>query len=344
MAIERELEARGWLGLPAGAGAGASTGRCCEERAPGRVHRRDRARLRAAGGGMLDVDTVASPGSWEAALHSAGGAVRAVEALLGGRGATSRSAALRPPGPPRGARAGDGLLPVQQRRRRGARTRSTITAPSGCWCSTGTSITATARTTSSTGRDEVLYASIHQSPLYPGTGPLTDNGTGAGEGYTVNLPVPPGTGHDEWLSLVQHVVAPIARAYEPRLVDRVRRLRRAPRRPARACELTEETYAAMTASMRDAVRPSWTRRCCSCSRAATTSVRWPRSSRRPSRRAGACGASRPRAGPAERSLARCGREPLRAVLADAGCSLGASEGRRVVDTRRPCPPQRLPSV
>ena len=46
----------------------------------------------------------------------------------------------------------------------------------------------------------------------------TDSGAGAGEGYTVNLPVPPGSGHDEWLSLVQHVVAPIARAYEPRLL------------------------------------------------------------------------------------------------------------------------------
>ena len=42
--------------------------------------------------------------------------------------------------------------------------------------------------------DAVLYVSIHQSPLYPGTGALTDNGAGAGEGYTVNLPVPPGAG------------------------------------------------------------------------------------------------------------------------------------------------------
>src|SRR6266516_3848599 len=38
--------------------------------------------------------------------------------------------------------------------------------------------------------DSVLYASIHQSPLYPGTGALSESGAGAGEGYTVNLPVP----------------------------------------------------------------------------------------------------------------------------------------------------------
>ena len=41
---------------------------------------------------------------------------------------------------------------------------------------------------------EVLYASIHQAPLYPGTGAAADVGSGAGEGYTVNLPVPPGSG------------------------------------------------------------------------------------------------------------------------------------------------------
>ena len=40
----------------------------------------------------------------------------------------------------------------------------------------------------------VLYVSIHESPLYPGTGPATDAGSGPGEGYTVNLPVPAGSG------------------------------------------------------------------------------------------------------------------------------------------------------
>ena len=48
--------------------------------------------------------------------------------------------------------------------------------------------------------DEVLYASIHQSPLYPGTGRARRRAAPAtGEGYTVNLPVPGGSGHDEWL-------------------------------------------------------------------------------------------------------------------------------------------------
>ncbi|HST33612.1 MAG TPA: histone deacetylase, partial [Solirubrobacteraceae bacterium] len=58
----------------------------------------------------------------------------------------------------------------------------------------------------------------HQSPLYPGSGPLSDVGSGAGEGYTLNLPVPPGSGEELWLSLVEHVVIPAARAFAPDLV------------------------------------------------------------------------------------------------------------------------------
>jgi acetoin utilization deacetylase AcuC-like enzyme len=67
-------------------------------------------------------------------------------------------------------------------------------------------------------RPDVLYASLHQWPHYPGTGPLEDAGTGAGEGYTINLPVPAGSGEELWLSLLDHVVLPAARAFRPDLV------------------------------------------------------------------------------------------------------------------------------
>jgi acetoin utilization deacetylase AcuC-like enzyme len=67
-------------------------------------------------------------------------------------------------------------------------------------------------------RKDVLFASIHQSPLYPGTGPLSDVGSGSGEGYTLNLPVAPGSGEELWLSLTEHVVIPAARAFAPDLV------------------------------------------------------------------------------------------------------------------------------
>jgi acetoin utilization deacetylase AcuC-like enzyme len=65
---------------------------------------------------------------------------------------------------------------------------------------------------------EVLFASIHQWPFYPGGGALSDAGSGAGEGYTINLPVPAGAGEDEWLAYLEHIVLPVARDYEPNLV------------------------------------------------------------------------------------------------------------------------------
>jgi acetoin utilization deacetylase AcuC-like enzyme len=65
---------------------------------------------------------------------------------------------------------------------------------------------------------EVLFASIHQSPFWPGTGPLSDVGEGEGEGYSINLPVPAGTGEAAFLSLVEHLVIPVARQYCPDLI------------------------------------------------------------------------------------------------------------------------------
>ena len=44
----------------------------------------------------------------------------------------------------------------------------------------------------------VLFVSIHESPLYPGTGAASDTGEGEGQGFTVNLPVPPGAGDAEY--------------------------------------------------------------------------------------------------------------------------------------------------
>jgi acetoin utilization deacetylase AcuC-like enzyme len=67
-------------------------------------------------------------------------------------------------------------------------------------------------------RRDVLYVSIHQSPLYPGSGPTHDVGSGDAEGYTVNLPVPPGSGEPLWGSLVQHIVMPVIKAFEPDVI------------------------------------------------------------------------------------------------------------------------------
>ena len=65
---------------------------------------------------------------------------------------------------------------------------------------------------------DVLFASLHQYPFWPGTGALTDSGSGEGEGFSINLPVPEGSGEDVFCGLVEHVVLPAARAFDPDLV------------------------------------------------------------------------------------------------------------------------------
>ena len=64
-------------------------------------------------------------------------------------------------------------------------------------------------------RDDVLYASIHQSPLYPGTGSLAERGVGAGEGFTVNVPLPPGATGDVARAALAEVIAPAVDRFGP---------------------------------------------------------------------------------------------------------------------------------
>jgi acetoin utilization deacetylase AcuC-like enzyme len=168
------------------------------------------------GGGALDPDTVMSLGSYRAALHAAGGAVALVDALVAGE-APAGFCGLRPPG------------------------HHAEPAHAMGFCLFNNVAVAARHALDSLGIErvfildwdvhhgngtndvfhsspEVLFASIHQSPLYPGTGPLSDRGSGAGEGYTINLPVPPYSGEEVWLPLVEHIAVPAAREFEPQLI------------------------------------------------------------------------------------------------------------------------------
>ena len=66
----------------------------------------------------------------------------------------------------------------------------------------------------------VLYISLHQDPrtLYPGTGFVWQIGEGAGEGYNVNVPLPPGTGDDTYLYALEKVFVPLAEEFQPDVV------------------------------------------------------------------------------------------------------------------------------
>ena len=61
----------------------------------------------------------------------------------------------------------------------------------------------------------VLYVSMHEFPLYPGTGRLDETGTGEGEGCTVNFPFPAGTTGDAYLAAVDELVVPVTEAFAP---------------------------------------------------------------------------------------------------------------------------------
>jgi acetoin utilization deacetylase AcuC-like enzyme len=245
-AIESALEARGWLGFEREQAPAVETDQL-EAVHPSSYIEAIR-RICEQGGGMLDLDTVASAASFDAALHSAGGAVRAVDALLAGA-AEVAFCGLRPPGHHAESARAMGFcifnnIAIAARHALDSRgIERVLVLDWDVHHGNGTNDIFHAT-------DAVLYASIHQSPLYPGTGPLSDSGSAAGKGYTVNLPVPPGSGHDEWLSLVTHVVVPVARSYRPQLLLVSAGFDAHRDDPLANCLLIEQTYAAMAAAMR----------------------------------------------------------------------------------------------
>ena len=67
-------------------------------------------------------------------------------------------------------------------------------------------------------RDDVFLFSSHRYPFYPGTGALEEIGEGAGEGYTVNVPLSPGQSDDVHWALYESLLRPIAEEFKPELV------------------------------------------------------------------------------------------------------------------------------
>ncbi|HEU0001144.1 MAG TPA: histone deacetylase [Ktedonobacteraceae bacterium] len=64
----------------------------------------------------------------------------------------------------------------------------------------------------------VLYFSTHQSPFYPGTGLADERGEGAGEGTTINVPLPASTGYETFEPVFRQVMAPAADRFDPQLI------------------------------------------------------------------------------------------------------------------------------
>jgi acetoin utilization deacetylase AcuC-like enzyme len=246
VAIERHLDDTGWFGFERRDAPAVSRELLELCHTPQYVAAIER--LCAAGGGYIDDDTLVSSGSWEAALRSAGGAVAVVDALLEEQ-APAAFAAGRPPG------------------------HHALAARAMGFCLFNNVAVAALHALTVRGLErvlildwdvhhgngtndifhssaEVLYASIHESPLFPGTGPASDRGAGAGEGFTLNLPVPTGSGDAEFCELVDSTVIPRAREYRPQLILISAGYDAHAEDPLAGCSMSEDGYATMTTAMR----------------------------------------------------------------------------------------------
>jgi acetoin utilization deacetylase AcuC-like enzyme len=204
------------------------------------------------GGGHLDADTPISPESWRAAVTAAGTGIAAVDALATGAG-DAAFLALRPPGhharPAQGmgfclinnvavaaaelAERGERVLIVDYDAHHGNGTQEIFYAD-----------------------PRVMYVSFHEWPLYPGTGRHDEIGTGAGEGTTVNVPLPAGATGDVYLRALDDVVAPQVDGFAPTwvLISAGFDAHRAD--PLTGLGLSAGDYAAITARVAEWAAPS----------------------------------------------------------------------------------------
>jgi acetoin utilization deacetylase AcuC-like enzyme len=246
VAIERELAARGHLGYER-VSSPAVARSVLEAVHPAR-HVERIERMAARGGARIDADTVVSAGSFTAAAHACGGAVSLVDRLVDGSAPTGFSI-HRPPGHHAEAERAMGFclfnsVAVAARHALDAHGLERVMIVD--WDvhhGNGTNDIFHAE-------PRVLFCSIHQSPLYPGTGPASDTGSGPGRGFTVNLPVAPGSGDPEFRSLIDHVVVPLARSYAPQLLLVSAGFDAHAEDPLAECRVTDDGYAAMARSLR----------------------------------------------------------------------------------------------
>ena len=214
VAIERTLVDADWVGMDLLEAPLATRGQLELVHTAAHIDRIER--FCAAGGGSIDPDTPVVLASWEAALRAAGAVAEGADRLLAGESSFAFTG-LRPPGHhAESARAmgfclfNSAAVGAAHAIESGKADRVLILDWDVHHGNGTEEIFA--------GREEVLYVSIHQSPFYPGTGDSSEIGFGSGEGFTINLPVSAGAGGEEFLGLIQHVVLPVARSYEPGLL------------------------------------------------------------------------------------------------------------------------------
>ena len=169
------------------------------------------AQLCDAGGGQLDPDTTAAPGSWRTAVHSAGLGLSAVEALRAGD-ADAAFVAPRPPGHHATALHAMGFCLLNNV----AITAAALADEGERVAIIDWDVHHGNGTQSTFWNDKrVLFASLHQWPAYPGTGRAMETGGPGAPGLNVNVPLPAGATGDVALAALDEVVAPAIEAFAP---------------------------------------------------------------------------------------------------------------------------------
>jgi acetoin utilization deacetylase AcuC-like enzyme len=211
-AVEEALTARDWLGWEVREAPAATEEQLLRVHIAEHV---ERVRTACARSQALDLDTPVVPASWDAALHAAGGACALVDALLT-REAPTAFAALRPPGHHAEPDRVMGFclfsnVAIAARHALAQGAERVLILDWDVHHGNGTQA-------AFYDTDEVLFISLHRWPFYPGTGGASENGSGVGEGFTLNLPQAAGSGAAEWLAAIDEEALPAARNYRPDLI------------------------------------------------------------------------------------------------------------------------------
>jgi acetoin utilization deacetylase AcuC-like enzyme len=245
--IELTLAAHDWLGWERRAAPPAYEAQLELIHSPRQI---DQIReLVLAGGGAVDGDTFVGEPSYRAALHAAGGACEMTRALIAGE-ARLGFCGVRPSGHHAEPDKAMGFCLFN----------NVAIAAELAICELGLQRVfildwdvhhGNGTAEAFRRRPDILFASIHQSGIYPGTGLMSDMGSGPGEGYTINLPVPAGSEEDLWLSLIEHIVLPAAQAFEPELVLISAGFDAHRSDPLANCRLEASSFAEMARHVRD---------------------------------------------------------------------------------------------